>query len=213
MNITNPEQLADRFRDLQNTTFNGIQRVFVSLEDTPSPAYAVLDLEFQNTAHLEAIANDINVNGLPATQIFQITGGSRITAQIQNNRLQVDQITYDGSSTQLQLRVNGVGDYSTYQLTLSRANTLDPLFSTIDFKFRPGCFNSNCAPLQRNDAPLDEPLIDYLAKDFQSFKHLLMNAMAQRVPGWQATSEADLDQVIIDLIAADADELSDLQDR
>ncbi|VAW72144.1 hypothetical protein MNBD_GAMMA10-1154, partial [hydrothermal vent metagenome] len=41
----------------------------------------------------------------------------------------------------------------------------------------------------------------------------MMNAMAQRVPGWQATSEADLDQVIIDLIAADADELSDLQDR
>ncbi len=213
MNITNPEQLADRFRDLQNTAFNGIQRVFVSLENAPAPGYALLDLEFQNTAHLEAIANDINLDGIPATQFFQITGGSRINAQVQNNQLQVDQVLYDGVSTQLQLRINGVGDYSTYQLTLSRANTLDPLFSDIEFKFRPGCFNSDCAPLQRNKPPLDEPVIDYLTKDFQSFKHLLINAMQQRVPGWQATSEADLDQVMIDLLAADADELSDFQDR
>ena len=33
------------------------------------------------------------------------------------------------------------------------------------------------------------------------------------MPDWQPTSEADLDQVLIDLIAADADELSDYQDR
>ena len=37
--------------------------------------------------------------------------------------------------------------------------------------------------------------------------------MMQRVPDWQPTSEADLDQVLIDLIAADADELADYQDR
>ena len=37
--------------------------------------------------------------------------------------------------------------------------------------------------------------------------------MMQRVPDWQPTSEADLDQVLIDLVAADADELADYQDR
>jgi hypothetical protein len=37
--------------------------------------------------------------------------------------------------------------------------------------------------------------------------------MAERVPGWQSTSEADHDQVLIDLFAAAADELSDYQDR
>ena len=37
--------------------------------------------------------------------------------------------------------------------------------------------------------------------------------MMERVPGWQPTSEADLDQVIISLIAAVADELADKQDR
>ena len=35
-----------------------------------------------------------------------------------------------------------------------------------------------------------------------------MVAMAERVPGWQSTSEADHDQVLIDLFAAAADELS-----
>ena len=37
--------------------------------------------------------------------------------------------------------------------------------------------------------------------------------MMERVPGWQVTSEADLDQVLIDLFSAAADELSDFQDR
>src|SRR5258706_14035512 len=37
--------------------------------------------------------------------------------------------------------------------------------------------------------------------------------MQERVPGWVPTSEADLSQVLIDLLAAAADELSDYQDR
>jgi hypothetical protein len=57
------------------------------------------------------------------------------------------------------------------------------------------------------------PEIDYLSRDFDSFKHLLINAMRVRVPDWEPTSEADLDQVIIDLLAADADEQCDYQDR
>jgi len=61
--------------------------------------------------------------------------------------------------------------------------------------------------------PAPGPVIDYLAKDYDSFRHLLMTAMAERVPGWQTTSEADHDQVLIDLFAAAADELSDFQDR
>src|SRR6185436_2324012 len=40
-----------------------------------------------------------------------------------------------------------------------------------------------------------------------------MTAMSRRVPDWAPTSEADLDQVLIDLIAADADEQADFHDR
>src|SRR5205814_8323135 len=54
---------------------------------------------------------------------------------------------------------------------------------------------------------------DYLAKDFDSFKHELIAAMGQRVPNWRATSEADFDIALLELFSASADELSDYQDR
>src|SRR6185369_756173 len=63
------------------------------------------------------------------------------------------------------------------------------------------------------ERPLDEPAIDYLAKDYDSFRHTMIAAMMQRVPEWQTSSEADLDQVLLDLFSAAADELSDYQDR
>jgi hypothetical protein len=95
----------------------------------------------------------------------------------------------------------------------ARYNNIDPIFAAIRFKFRPGCFNLNCASLPKYQPLPAEPVIDYLAKDYDSFKHVLIAAMMERVPDWTPTSEADLDQVLIDLIAADADELSDFQDR
>ena len=112
------------------------------------------------------------------------------------------------------LRVEPVGDYSTYTLELVwDASLIDPFFSAIGFKFRPGCFTNDCAPALSGRPPAPNPAIDYLAKDYDSFRHTLMVAMAERVPGWASTSEADHDQVLIDLFAAAADELSDYQDR
>src|SRR5262249_32316267 len=71
-----------------------------------------------------------------------------------------------------------------------------------------------CAPAASGPPPDDSaPAIDYLARDYDSFRHVLMSAMATRVRGWAPTSEADLDQVLIDLIAARGDELADAHDR
>ena len=55
--------------------------------------------------------------------------------------------------------------------------------------------------------------IDYLAKDFDSFKDTMISAIENRVFGWEPTSEADLSLVLIELICAATDELSDYQDR
>jgi len=128
-----------------------------------------------------------------------------------------------GATNTLRLTVVPIGDYSTYTLALrdpdpTKPNTpypgIDPIFHAIEFKFRPGCFNLNCAPtFTKAAAAPGEPVIDYLAKDYDSFKHVLIGALQERVPDWKPTSEADLDQVLIDLIAADADESSDFQDR
>jgi hypothetical protein len=216
------EVLEDRARDLEDEGLNGIDLVFVELEAATPPSYADLQLEFHNGLHLAAIDTAINTNGIDPTSIFSISGGSRVlgggSSPTDPGQVQVIQLLALGS-TSLTVRVAPIGDYSTYELAVSFQNgmgdnLIDPLFAVIAFKFRPGCFNLNCAPTwQKGREPVAKPVIDYLAKDFDSFKHVLINAMRDRVPGWEPTSEVDLDQVIIDLLAADGDFLSDFQDR
>ena len=115
----------------------------------------------------------------------------------------------------LNLVVRPIGDYSTYTLGTGPAVPgFDPVFAEVGFKFRPGCFSTNCAPDWTPAPPaVSDPVIDYLAKDFDSFRHVAMGWMQARVPGWTPTSEADLSQVLLSLLSAAADELSDYQDR
>lgn len=111
--------------------------------------------------------------------------------------------------------VGPVGDYSTYTLATGAAVPgFDPVFDETGFKFRPGCFSTDCAPSWTPaPVPVSDPPIDYLAKDFDSFRHVVMSWMQARVPGWTPTSEADLSQVLLSAISAVADEISDYQDR
>jgi hypothetical protein len=217
----NQEHLEERARGLTTDggnipTHNGIERILVTLEPPPSSSFAWLDVEFYgHTLALNDILTDVNINNTKHPQdIFTINGGSRLRAGHGPGQVQVTSVQLGSTHSRLRLRVEPIGDYSTYTLKIdTEAYDIDPVFARKDFKFRPGCFNTNCAPFSSYEAPLSEPVIDYLARDFESFKHVLINAMRTRVPNWQPTSEADLDQVLIDLIAADADDLADLQDR
>lgn len=221
--IFDHENLEVRGRNLESLELNGIARVFVDLPSSaapePPPDAALLDVHFHNAHCLDEIDEAVRT-GTPPTDIFAISGGSRVRGGMREGQVRVIAATYDAEKSPhvLQLRVRPVGDYSTYTLRVldpaGEPGRIDPLFDHIAFKFRPGCFNLNCAPAWSKGEPRKEPTaIDYLAKDFDSFKHALIVAMGRRVPGWAPSSEADLDQVLIDLIAADADELSDFQDR
>lgn len=215
---TDQEALAARARKLStpptNGLPNGIKLLFVKsiVADT-----ATLVLHFYNKNYVQAIFD--RLNHIPARRIFPLSGGHRLPAGQAAGMVQVQTIAKDADQTVLQVTVQPVGDYSTYKLRLNTAEfanqiVIDPLFSEIDFKFRPGCFNINCAPDSSPGLePRDEPVIDYLAKDFDSFRHTMIAAMMQRIPNWQPSSEADLDQVLLELFSAAADELSDYQDR
>lgn len=209
--IVDGEALQQRIDNLATHALNGVHLVFVQLLPAAAPTQAVLDLEFHNTLQLANILAAIGGGAAPHT-IFPLSGGSRLRAGSAAGQVRVDQVLAGPAANQLRLRIRPIGDYSTYTLGVEFAQ-FDPLLAEISFKFRPACFNMNCAEVERPRALPPQPAIDYLAKDFDSFKHTLICAMQQRVPGWQPTSEADLDQVLIDLIAADADELSDFQDR
>ncbi len=209
--IINKAALAERARNLG--TLNGFDFVLVTLTPAVNPTAAQLEVHFQNNNSLAAIVADIT--GTPAHElvIFPISGGHRLPAGSMAGQVQVTGVAAGPGANVITLTVAPIGDYSTYTLGLQFAN-IDPMFSELEFKFRPGCFSTDCDPdWTPGKAPVPDPGIDYLSKDYDSFRHLLMTAMAQRVPGWRPTSEADLDQTLLDLFAAAGDELSDFQDR
>ena len=211
--ITFPDLADDRADVLASRGLDGLKLALVSLPGGANPDHADLELHFFNGAHLAAILADIGADPVRARQVFRVRGGTRIVAGNATGQVHVTAVT-GVDATRLSLRVEPVGDYSTYTLELVwDGNRIDPFFSRLGFKFRPGCFTNDCAPRETFRAPQPNPPIDYLAKDYDSFRHTLMAAMAERVPGWTSTSEADHDQVLIDLFAAAADEISDFQDR
>jgi hypothetical protein len=211
--IAFPDLVDDRADVLASHGLDGMKLVLVALPAGPSPDHADLELRFFNGLHVAAILADIGADPVRARQVFRIRGGSRIVAGNASGQVRVTAVA-GIDATRVALRVEPVGDYSTYTLELVwDGSRIDPFFSAIGFKFRPGCFTNDCAPAQPGRPPAPNPAIDYLAKDYDSFRHTLMVAMAERVPGWASTSEADHDQVLIDLFAAAADELSDFQDR
>ena len=217
MTVINEEALKERANDLDAMGLNGLRQVLVTLHSDADPTEARLELHFHNNNKITDILNDFD--SAPADQkkavakeIFPISGGHRITAGPGTDQLRAVSIAGNPGDNFLTVVVAPVGDYSTYTLSINYQD-MDPVFSEIDFKFRPGCFNLCVPDWVPAPEPEEDPSIDYLAKDYDSFRHTMISAMMERVPGWQPTSEADLDQVLVDLFSAAADELSDYQDR
>lgn len=216
MSIIQAEVLAKRGKDLADKKLNGMKMVLVTLKPSANPIEAELEVYFFNDKELtNIVAVAATPPTTPAKDIFSITGGHRVLGGAATGQVQVTQIAPTSPTNpehKLMLTVQPIGDYSTYTLSLNFAN-IDPLFDRIPFKFRPGCFSTECVPKQTFKPAPPELAIDYLAKDYDSFVHTIIAAMIQRVPGWQPTSEADLDRVLLEIISVGADELSDYQDR
>lgn len=111
------------------------------------------------------------------------------------------------------------GDFGTYTLRLAESDGralegMDPLLSAVDFNFKVACPQpGDCAP--GCDCPLhdrDEPEIDYLAKDYASFRQLMLDRMALVLPAWRERSPADLGVVLVEALAYVGDYLSYQQD-
>jgi len=209
--IVNQTARQARARDLAAGGLNGIDFVLVTLSPAAAPTEANLEVHFFNDANLAALAAAATAHPGQIASMLPISGGERILAGPVSGQVQVTAVSHSSNGV-LALVVQPIGDYSVYTLTVQQTG-FDPILSDIDFRFRPGCFSSDCAPRTSNTPATAGPQIDYLAKDYASFQHTLIGAMMQRVPNWQAVSEADLDQVLIDLFAAAADELGDYQDR
>jgi len=121
----------------------------------------------------------------------------------------------------LVVRTDRYGDFSTYTLRLVRSPiddtppvNFDPRLSAVDFSFKVECPSDfDCKPtIVCPDQPAPAPVIDYLAKDYASFRRLILDRITQLVPGWSERSAADLGVTLAELIAYAGDQLSYQQD-
>lgn len=198
----------DRFNAvLSSTALNGVDYVELDALDA-----TVLYVHFLNAA----------VQPLPAL-LATITGGDRIPMV---PVLPVDPASDWSQDTDgrplLTLHLPlGTGDFSTYILTLAAADPaqdsrLDRMYTSVQFSFKALCPSDfDCLPPPHLCPPDDTvpPAIDYTAKDFGSFVAALSAFSAQAYPAWQERSEADIGVVMMEALAALADEFSYYQDR
>src|SRR5687767_8066995 len=112
------------------------------------------------------------------------------------------------------------GDFSTYRLSLVEPGEtvpvagFDPRLSSVEFSFKVECPSDfDCAPVDVCPPPaFTEPDIDYLAKDYLSFRRLMLDRMAATIPDWQERTPADLGVALVELLAYVGDQLSYAQD-
>ncbi len=113
------------------------------------------------------------------------------------------------------------GDFSTYRLELIAAlgestslSGFDPRLASLEFSFKVECPSDFDSVSEETCPPTvaSAPRIDYLAKDYTSFRRLMLDRLSAVAPGWQERSPADLGVVLVELLAHVGDQLSYYQD-
>jgi hypothetical protein len=126
----------------------------------------------------------------------------------------------------LRIRVAERGDFSTYTLAVDPGRIdvsgvppgtppprLDPVFSEIDFSFKAGCpARFDCRPAECPAPERDLIAVDYMAKDYASFRQALLDRLPRIAPQWSERHEADLGITLVELLAYLGDQLSYQQD-
>ncbi|QGZ38222.1 putative phage baseplate assembly protein [Pseudoduganella flava] len=121
----------------------------------------------------------------------------------------------------LHITLDKYGDFSTYRLCLVDPACpehplpgLDPRYACLAFSFKIDCPNPfDCAPapcVPAVEAP--GPDIDYLAKDYDSFRRLLLERLTLSMPEWRERHVPDVGIMLVELLAYTADMLSYYQD-
>jgi hypothetical protein len=201
--VSSPPASRDRRQLLllQGAKWNGIDYVEVAAD--------------QRTLYVHFL-NDVAVAGtLEGAHPVTIDGGEVIPrvplAPVEASAFGAD----EQGRPVLRLIAEAPGDFSTYLLTIS-SSALDHHFASAPFTFKAGCpteLDCQAPPPGAPTEPGEQVTIDYLAKDFASFTRALSEFSAERYPAWIERSEADLAVVLMEALAAFADELSYLQDR
>jgi Baseplate J-like protein len=219
---------------LGNPTLNGIDYLEVLDHDAPagSPRQQSLLLHC-----LKAAPTSLQPANVLITGGESITGISAVWIAAATDlppQAEPAEVAYFGSlpdaANVLVVRTNEYGDFSPYTLRLvddaeqasedplevtESLEGFDPQLTEVTFNFKVECGpDFDCAPVTPAcPAGLEiPPPINYLAKDYGSFRTVLLDRLNQLLPTWRGTSEADIGVALAELIAAVGDHLSYQQD-
>ena len=207
-----------RLEDVRaHPTLTGIEY----LEVVDDPSLPVADRQRTLLVHLVAdglqpfAVKDGYAGALNPTNVV-VLGGERI------RNVDVAGVSVDPAQPRILIvTVDRAGDFSPYTLRVVRSHEdqtrldhFDPILSSVEFSFKVECPNEfDCEP--RSDCPptfIPEPEIDYLAKDYASFRRLMLDRMSALAPSWTERSPADIGVALVEVLAYVADRLSYEQD-
>ena len=152
-----------------------------------------------------------------------IKGGRRIR-NIRVLQVEIEHASDPTLDDCLRVFVDRAGDFSTYTLCLVEAKNgvptdephhdFDPRYACVEFSFKVGCPSDfDCAPGEVCPPQLRaEPEINYLAKDYASFRQLILDRLALIMPDWQERHVPDIGITLVELLAYVGDYLSYYQD-
>ena len=125
----------------------------------------------------------------------------------------------------MEVTLNKYGDFSIYTLRLVQLDEkgqptgklldgFDPHYSSVRFSFKAGCpTDLDCKTSHVCPPPVRvQPEINYLAKDYASFRQLILDRLALTMPAWQESHVPDLGISLVELLAYVGDYLSYYQD-
>ena len=204
----------ERRRDIRKHTnaagehdLNGIDYVEVDEKQTRLTVY------FIGKAPANITENNIRIDGSTRRRNIKVK---------QIHRCDPKDPRVDGC---LQIEVDRPGDFSTYTLRLVKPDArgrpgdepldgFDPRYAQLDFSFKASCpTDLDCAPQETcPSAPSDEPEINYLGKDYSSFRQLILDRLSLIMPDWKERHVPDLGITLIELLAYVGDYLSYYQD-
>lgn len=132
------------------------------------------------------------------------------------DQLVVDALSLPGRA--FAARTDSSGDFSTYVVRFvppsGIAASFDPILSSAGFSFKVDCASDFdcrqdevCSPEER-----ETPRIDYLAKDYASFRRAMLDRLGQTVPDWSDRGPVDTGITLVEAIAYVGDLLSYQQD-
>lgn len=208
-NLRRAAQVRDTKDSGGNPLLNGIDYLEVQ------PDQITLKVHFIHDLPKSGVTNTVPpppASELRSEQIV-VEGGTRIK--------DIRVLDASTSGKVLTVIVDRYGDFSTYTLRLVESSSVtkpppgfDLQLSEIKFSFKVECPNDfDCKPEEVcPPEKLEEPQIDYMAKDYESFRRLMLDRLSVIMPDWKERNPADMQVALVELLAYVGDHLSYYQD-